>query len=118
MENKQQNKIRASRIPVSIEAVYEFRGFKDRCTIIDISETGMRLEVRQILLPGDVIKVTFPIIYDKIPLNIEAWCIVRNSSGNEIGVEYDELSNENKRKLISYVEQLLLKHGKSKYEPY
>lgn len=117
MEEKQ-GKLRATRVPVNIEAIYEFRGNKGKCTILDISETGMRIEVRQVFVPGDIIKVVFPIIYEGKTFTIEAWCIVRNSSGNEIGVEYDELSHENRRKLITYVEQLLLRYGKSKYEPY
>lgn len=117
MEEKQP-KLRATRIPVNIDAVYEFKGIKGKCTIIDISETGMKVEVKQIFVPGDILKITFPIRYEGKPFTIEAWCIVRNSSGNEIGVEYDELSNENKRKLISYVESLLLNYGKGKYEPF
>lgn len=117
MEEKQ-SRLRASRVPVNIEAVYEFKRMKGRCTILDISETGMKVEVRQIFVPGDIIKIVFPIVYEGKPFTIEAWCIVRNSSGNEIGVEYDELSNENKRRLIAYVENLLLRHGKGKYETY
>ncbi|MCX8028694.1 MAG: PilZ domain-containing protein [Brevinematales bacterium] len=117
MEEKQ-GRLRSTRIPVSIEAIYEFRGTRDKCNIVDISETGMRLEVKQILVPGDMIKVVFSILYDQKPYTIEAWCIVRNSSGNEVGVEYDELSNENKKRLVAYVESLLLKHGKSRYEPF
>ncbi|MFN4245032.1 MAG: PilZ domain-containing protein [Brevinematia bacterium] len=118
MEEQKQQKLRPTRIPVTLEATYEFRGTKGKCIITDISETGMRLEVKQIFVPGDVIKVSFPIVYQEKPLMMEAWCIVRNTSGNEVGVEYDELSNENKRKLMSYIESLLLRYGKSKYEPY
>lgn len=118
MMEEKQNKLRAARVPVNIDAVYEFKGIKGKCTIIDISETGMRIEVKQIFIPGDIIKVTFPILYESKTFTIEAWCVVRNSSGNEIGVEYDELSNENKKKLITYVETLLLRHGKSKYETF
>ncbi|MGB9621358.1 MAG: PilZ domain-containing protein [Brevinematia bacterium] len=110
-------KLRATRIPVNIEAIYEFKGVKGKCTILDISETGMRLEVKQILVPGDILKVTFNIVFQQKPYTIEAWCIVRNSSGNEIGVQFDELSNEKKKILIGYVEELVLKYGKSKQEP-
>ena len=118
MLEEKPSKIRATRIPVTIDASYEFKGIKGKCVITDISETGMKLEVRQVFVPGDMIKVSFPIIYEEKPFLIEAWCIVRNSSGNEIGVEYDEISNENKRKLITYIETLLLRYGKPKHEPY
>lgn len=114
---EESKKFRATRIPVNIDAVYEFKDIKGRCTILDISESGMKLEVKQIFVPGDTLKVTFNITFQQKPYTIEAWCIVRNSSGNEIGVEFDELSNENKKRLIGYVEELILKHGKSKHEP-
>jgi c-di-GMP-binding flagellar brake protein YcgR len=108
---------RYARVPVNIEAEYEFKGIKGKCNIVDISEGGMKIQVKQVFVPGDMIRVKFPIIHEGKVINIDAWCIVRNSSGNEIGVEFDELSNEHRKLLITYVENLLLRHGKDRYEP-
>jgi c-di-GMP-binding flagellar brake protein YcgR len=107
---------RYARVPVNIEADYEFKGIKGKCSIVDISEGGMKIQVKQVFVPGDMIRIKFPIVHEGKVINIDAYCVVRNSAGNEIGVEFDELSNENRRLLVTYVENLLLRHGKDRYE--
>ncbi len=115
----QQEKFRFSRVPVNIEAEYELKSLKDKCTIIDISQGGMRIEVRQVLVPGDMIKIKFHIFLPKAGREeIEAWCVVRSFSGDEAGLEFDEIPYAKKDLLMEYINHLLILYGKEKREPY
>ncbi len=108
---------RATRIPVNIKAVYYLKNFEGEGRIVDISTGGIGMEVRQIFVPGDLVRIVFR-LPDQSNNEIEFWGIVRNVSGSLIGINFEEISNENREKIDRYVANLLLQSGKSGREAY
>lgn len=107
--------VRATRIVVNIKATYSLRGCQGEGHIVDISTGGLGIEVKQIFVIGDLVRVTF-----RIPNShndeVDFWGIVRNVSGNVVGLMYEELSKENMDKIDGYVASLILQNGRSERE--
>jgi len=106
---------RATRISVNIKASYVLKGSQGEGHIIDISTGGLGLEVKQIFVAGDLVRVIF-----KLPPNfkdeVDFWGIVRNVTGNIVGLKYEEISKENTEKIDRYVSTLILQSGKDSKE--
>ena len=108
---------RATRIPVNIKATYFLKNFEGEGRIVDISTGGIGMEVKQIFVVGDLIRIVFR-IPDITNPEIEFWGIVRNVNGSLIGINFEEISNENREKIDKYVASLLLQSGKGGKETY
>ncbi|OHD54198.1 MAG: hypothetical protein A2Y33_12905 [Spirochaetes bacterium GWF1_51_8] len=113
-EKTNENPLRLTRITVSIPAIYSWKGSTAEGMIVDISSGGIGLDVKQIFVVGDIMRVQFR-AGDRL---IDFWGIVRNVSGNTIGVRFEELSNENRELIEKLVDDLLRARGLSSHEGY
>jgi hypothetical protein len=108
---------RLTRIQVYIKGTYELKGNRGDCNIVDISEGGIGLSVRQTLVPGDLVHVNF-----RIPLgkeeDVDFWGIVRNVNNNIIGLKYEEITHDNIDRIDGYVSLLLNQSGKMSKEDF
>ena len=107
--------IRPTRISVNIKAAYTLKGSQGEGNIVDISTGGIGIEVKQIFVLGDLIRVIFH-IPDQHNDEIDFWGIVRNVTGNLIGLKYEEISKENMEKIEHYVSSLILQTGRNARE--
>lgn len=108
---------RATRIPVNIKATYFLKGSQGEGSLVDISTGGVGMEVRQIFVIGDLLRVKFR-LPDSKNEEIDFWGIVRSVSGNCIGLNYEEISHENTEKIDRYVSTLLLQNGRNSREAF
>ncbi len=53
------DKRKDARVELNVEASYKFMGNIGKCTIVDISRTGVGLRVKQILDKGDILDLSF-----------------------------------------------------------
>ncbi len=106
---------RATRISVNIKASYILKGFQGEGHIVNISTGGIGIEVKQIFVIGDLVRVIFKI---PGPRNdeVDFWGIVMNITGNVVGLKYEEISKENTEKIDKYVSTLILESGKESRE--
>jgi c-di-GMP-binding flagellar brake protein YcgR len=109
--------LRPTRISVDIKATYMLKGFQGEGRIIDISTGGIGMEIKQIFVLGDLVR-----IISRLPTSqneeIDVWGIVRSVSGNMIGLKFEEISKENIEKIDRYVASLLTQSGKAAREDY
>lgn len=109
--------LRPTRIGVSIKATYMLKNSQGDGLLVDISTGGVGLEVKQIFVLGDLVRVMF-----RLPTSpneeIDFWGIVRNVNGNVIGLKYEEISKGNVDKIDNYVASLLLQNGRDSRENY
>ncbi|OHD58504.1 MAG: hypothetical protein A2014_01570 [Spirochaetes bacterium GWF1_49_6] len=113
-ESNAENPLRLTRISVSIPAVYSWKGSNAEGIIVDISSGGISMDVRQIFVVGDILRVQFR-AGEKL---VDFWGIVRNVTGNNIGVKFEEVSNENLETIEKLVDDLLRARGLSSHEDY
>ena len=99
---------------VKVPAVYYWKGNPGDATIVDISQGGIAMEIKQILVVGDIIRIQFN-TSDHL---IEFWGIVRNVAGNVIGVKFEEISNDAIEYIEEYVGVLLKSRGLATKEHY
>jgi c-di-GMP-binding flagellar brake protein YcgR len=108
--------IRPTRIPVNLKATYYLKDMQGEGRIIDISTGGIGMEVKQIFVVGDLVRIIF-----RLPdqgSEIDFWGIVRNVNGNIVGINFEEISNENRERIDRYVASLLLQSGRPPKESY
>ncbi len=105
---------RQTRIPVRIKAELSYNSIKDSCEIIDISKGGILVESNRIFAEGDLVQVTANLTPE---FNLNIWGIVRNVKvSREIGIEFDEISNEQRKQLNNYVYKTLNLKNRDRYE--
>ena len=109
--------IRATRIPVNIKASYYLQDSEGEGRIVDISTGGVGMEVRQLFVAGDLVRIVFK-IPDTTNAEIDFWGIVRNVTGNLVGINFEEISNENRERIDRYVGNLILQSGKNARETF
>ena len=107
--------LRLTRVNVNIPAVYTLKGSEADAAVVDISSGGVGLEVKQIFVVGDIVRVKFRLTDGRL---IDFWGIVKNVSNNFIGIKYEEISNETCKALENYVNELRLKQGIAAREQY
>lgn len=107
--------IRPTRISVNIKTTYTLKGFQGEGHIVDISTGGIGLEVKQIFVLGDLVRLQF-----RFPNGpgeeVDFWGIVKNVNGSIIGLKYEEISKENVDKIDNYVASLLVQNGRDAKE--
>ena len=108
---------RLTRIQVYIKGSYELKGNRGECNIVDISEGGIGISVRQTLVLGDLVHVNFRIPIGKEE-EVDFWGIVRNVNNNIIGLKYEEITHENIDRIDGYVSLLLTQSGKRAKEDF
>ena len=98
------------RVKVSIDGYYSIEGLDTRspCEFIDISEVGACFLSREQLDKGEKIKVHFQLGFDAFYLK----AIVLRIVSREIGVQFIDLSSEERTLLQDYVYIRLYKHRK------
>jgi len=105
---------RQTRIPVRIKAELSYNKVKDSCEIIDISKGGILVESNRIFAEGDLVHITANL---SPTFNLNIWGIVRNVKvAREIGIEFDEISNEQRQQLNDYVYNILNLKDRDKFE--
>ena len=109
--------LRPTRISVNIKASYYLKNCGGEGNIVDISTGGIAIEVRQIFVVGDLVRIIFR-LPDATNEEIDFWGIVRSVNGSIIGIRYEEISNENIEKLEQFVTTLILQSGRSTREPF
>ncbi len=109
--------LRPTRIGVSIKAHYSLKGFQGDGVIVDISTGGVGMEVKQIFVLGDLVRVSCK-LPDTIDGDLEFWGIVRNVNGNVVGLKYEEISKDSMEKIDHYVGTLILKYGRNSRESF
>jgi|GEM_PF-982609 len=108
---------RPTRIQVNIKALYSYKGCEGEGTIIDISTGGLAMEVKQIFVPGDLLRIRFR-LEGVSATEIDIWGIVRSVNGTLLGIKFEEISNENREKIDQYVTHLLSQKGLPEKEQY
>lgn len=101
----EQTSERMTRISSSIYGVYHYKGSKAPCVITDFSVNGLAITTNQLLVEGDLIRIKADLPHSSVKLDI--WCVVRNVQGRKVGLEFEEISNEQKNNLIQYVYSIL-----------
>ncbi len=109
--------LRPTRITVNLKANYTLRNCEGEGTIVDISTGGLALEVKQIFVIGDLVRIIFR-LPDSSNEAIDFWGIVKSVSGNMIGIKYEEISNDNVEKLDHFVGNLILQTGRNAREDF
>ena len=108
---EQQSGLRLTRIDVKIPAIYTLKGHESDGLIINISSGGIAMEVRQIFVLGDIIRIQFKLPNNKVNGEVDFWGIVKNVSHGEIGLKFEELSHDMEVKLEEYVNDMLRSRG-------
>lgn len=107
--------LRPTRIGVNIRATYTLKGFSGEGNIVDISTGGVGIEVKQIFVIGDLVRVSCR-LPDSQDGDIDFWGIVRNVNGSVIGLKYEEISKDAMEKIDRFVGTLILKTGRANRE--
>jgi len=108
---------RPTRIGVNIKAIYSYKGCDGEGTIVDISTGGLAMEVKQIFVPGDLLRIRFR-LEGVSAQEVDIWGIVRSVNGTLLGIKFEEVSNENLEKIDQYVTSLLSQKGLPERENY
>ncbi len=108
---------RPTRVEINIPARYTYKDCEGTGTIVDISTGGIAMEVKQIFVPGDLLRVRFR-IEEVSATEIDVWVIVCSVSGTTIGCKFDEISQENREKIDRFVTRLLQARGFAPMEEY
>lgn len=117
-ENESGAGLRLTRIDVQIPAVYTLKGMESEGTIINISSGGVAMEVKQIFVLGDILRIQFKFPGNKNDSSVDFWGIVKNVSHGVIGLKFEELSHDMERKLEEYVNDMLRARGLAHQEKY
>jgi c-di-GMP-binding flagellar brake protein YcgR len=107
--------IRPTRIQVNFKANYTLKNCEGEGHIVDISTGGIAMEVKQIFVVGDLVRIVFR-LPDSNNDEIDFWGIVRSINGSMLGIRYEEISNENIEKLEHFVTDLILQAGRNARE--
>lgn len=108
---------RPTRVQVNIKAIYSYKGCEGEGTIVDVSTGGLAMEVKQIFVPGDLLRIRFR-LEGISAQEIDIWGIVKSVNGTLLGIKFEEVSNENLEKIDHYVTTLLTQKGLPEREPY
>jgi len=109
------NGFRHTRVPVEYTATYTMGDIQGEGKIVDISEGGVAMRVKQAFMVGDVLRVNSQVSSN---LNLEFTGEVKSIHGNVIGIEITEIDPEIKERFQSHIEGILRLMNKSRYEKY
>lgn len=116
--NEESKGLRLTRIDVKIPCTYTLKNQQSEGLIINISSGGVAMEVRQIFVIGDILRLQFKLPGNKIQTEVDFWGIVKNVQHGQVGVQFEELSNEMAQVLEGYVNDMLRSRGLAHRESY
>lgn len=105
--------LRSTRIPTEYRATYTLGSITGEGFITDISEKGVAMRAKQVLVEGDRLHVTSSISSN---LTLEFEGEVRNIQGNIIGIKIMEIDPEIKQRFLSHIEGMLRFANRAKTE--
>jgi hypothetical protein len=114
MENSKDG-FRKTRIPVEYKAKYLMGDIAGDGFITDISEDGIALRTRQVLIIGDKLTIQSEI---SDSLTFEFNGEVRNVQGNLVGVIIQEIDPEIKQRFLDHIDGVLRLINRNKTEHY
>lgn len=106
---------RNTRVDVKIDAFYSYRGNTAQGLVTNVSISGIGMEVRQIFVPGDLLKITLKLSATE---EVVFWGVVKNVMGYNIGIQYEEISDSNLEKIKEFVAKKLVERGLAPREKY
>lgn len=105
---------RMTRISSSIYGEYQYKSTKGECIITDFSMDGLAIATRQLFVVGDLLRIRASL--PRSSIRIDIWCVVRNVQGGKVGLQFEEISYEQKEQLREYVYSILDTAKKGKTE--
>jgi hypothetical protein len=113
MENSKDG-FRKTRIPVEYKATYYLENSAGDGIITDISESGIAMRTRQVLIIGDKLDVQ-SVISDSLTFEFKGE--VRNVQGNVVGVLIKEIDPDIKQRFLDHIDGVLrlIKGNKSEH---
>lgn len=98
ISNKRQN----FRANLNVDGEYSLNGSQGKCTIIDISNTGIGLKVPQFLTEGDILDIYFEIPdYGKVNCKVN----VVFMKGTKVGANFTSIDERSKSIINSYIDK-------------
>jgi len=113
--NNSGNHLRFTRIPVEYKAVYTMGDIQGEGILVDISEDGVALRVKQVFMAGDVLRIESNISSN---LTLEFTGEVKNVNGNIMGIQITEIDPEIKERFKAHIEGMLRLVNKTRFEKY
>ena len=107
--------IRYTRIPVMYEATYNYEDISGSGYITDISERGVSLQTEQLFAVSDELETMIKISEDFTP---KFKGIIRNTRGNDLGIEILEMDKEFEDKYRKHVHELIQLRKQRIFEVY
>ena len=108
---------RQTRVTANLPATYYLRGIQGEGHITDMSVGGIGLEVKQLFVLDDLIRIKFKLPTSD-PVEVDFWGVVKSVNGSILGVKYEEISNEAVEAINHYMSSQLLKLGKPAKESF
>jgi hypothetical protein len=105
--------LRSTRIPTEYRATYTLGSITGEGFITDISENGVAMRTKQVLVEGDRLHITSPISSN---LTLEFEEEVRSIQGNIIGIMIVDIDPDLQRRFISHIEGMLRLVNREKTE--
>jgi len=106
MSSTQQQPTRSlGRVPVSIQAEYQYKKTRSSCIITDLGWEGLAVAVRQLFVEGDSLRVKATLPNSSISIDI--WCVVRSIQGCKAELQFDEISEKQRQEIQGYIYSLL-----------
>ncbi len=100
--NKQTNKRDNFRANINVEGTYTLESSQSRCTVLDISNTGIGLKVPQFLTEGDILDLTFDIPeYGKVAAKVN----VVFMKGTKVGCNFVSINDESRQIINKYIDK-------------
>lgn len=103
-EEIKKEKLRSTRIPTEYRATYTLGSITGEGFITDISENGVAMRTRQVLVENDKLQVASPISSN---LTLEFEGEVRNIHGNIVGIMIVDIDPDIRQRFISHIEGML-----------
>jgi c-di-GMP-binding flagellar brake protein YcgR len=104
---KKANKRENFRANLNIEAQYSLDDTQSKCTVLDISNTGMGLKVPQFLTEGDVLTVYFEIPeYGRVKAKVN----VVFMKGTKVGCNFISIDDQSRQVINRYIDKFASKN--------
>lgn len=97
-------KLRSTRIPTEYRATYTLGSITGEGFITDISEKGVAMRTKQVLVENDELHVTCPVSSN---LTLEFDGEVRNIHGNIVGIMIVDIDPDIRQRFIDHIEGML-----------
>lgn len=107
--------MRFTRVSVNFAVEYTIKGQTGEGIITDLSEGGIALIANQVLVEGDLVRITGLLGKN---LRLDFWVRVKNYVGRKAGCEYEEMPYEMKRSMEDFVLRIIQARKQSRFEQF